>query len=380
MIIQIDSLGFQDAWESLRSRPDIRQFVTNVARAHRGGQHIIYANILLLEKMAQIDGLGIDERTALHHARARQYDVPGLWDKVLVALRVTANIGGGTVRRREGTRTIFELPFTQLVDVDSVHCSVLLAEHATDANVYRRLALAWVASAGVGSLQISLDCHGCGGGNVNSVGQTFLGQNRWLLVITDSERKFPGGPAGSTAISAKTLAARASNEVIELIVLRSHELENLLPGWLIEESTRDLSPTDRERVLSARARGLLFEHDAQAEQVWYLDLKKGLTWQEVFSDEPGERRTYRERVARDVLRCTPDPTCNTDARCKTPSACCCEIVPALGKQVVDRVNDTTLRMSPHKIAERLAPIGSLAWSEISRAVFSWGCAWPRQIT
>lgn len=153
----------------------------------------------------------------------------------------------------------------------SVQKAIILGENANDTSFYGYLAHIYYPD-----VRLSYDKAGGGGSTTSDTLVEIQKQNeRFCLVITDSDLRYPNAPIGGTAESVGKVWNQKLTQ-IGVYTITVHEVENLLPVVFVKEKTK----TNKE------ARNFLSKlcHCRNLNFYWrYYDIKEGICISEIES-------------------------------------------------------------------------------------------------
>ena len=168
----------------------------------------------------------------------------------------------------------------------SVQKAIILGENANDASFYGYLAHIYYPN-----VRLSYKKVGGGGSTTSDVLVEIQKQNeRFCLVIADSDKRYPNAPMGGTAESVGKVWNRNLTQ-IGVYTIAVHEVENLLPVGFVKEKSK----TNKE------ARNFLSKL-LQSENLkiyWrYYDIKKGICISEIESS--ADYYSFAEKLYKEV--------------------------------------------------------------------------------
>jgi hypothetical protein len=366
---------------------DLRDALSNLARAHREGKHIVSGPAALLGRLGEARALAEDVRGTFRQIKLRHLEAATL--RASVSHLAVIEPRDGDVREEgNGTQRRYRVPLSYFRDSARSQASRLIAEDRDDARVYQRAADAYLFRSGPKGLTLCLQLYGGGGANTADAVRDHARQGPTVCVV-DADYKWSddeGVPSeGDTAARARQAARELAGEVLCAVhAVPCREVENLFPGELVLDC---FVATDRgpfhQRCVRAAELGLL----GGGPRVDRLDLKEGLRRRDYEALPDGTpRRRYLARVFAEYRGRAPAPPrgwCEDPPRCSGDDPCECILFEGLGNGLLKAVADRLDTLSLQKIAEHILPSGrphELAWAAIGRLLFAWGCGYPRTRT
>lgn len=346
--------------------------IENLAIAHRKGLHIVSASPALvgrLKSRLSTDAIGIFRQiVSKYHQQAAL--IAFVTDYIMVEMRTD----GVVTRTREGDKQVFGVPFGMLTAFSMVQPARLVVEDSTDRDIYIRVTRSFLTFRR-DIKYLSLQLHAFGGGGSSTADQ-FKDHAAYgpTLTIVDSDMKSPDASLGSTAASVKSCADDiAATTVSAVDVLPAHELENLLPGELVEECIG----ADDSAAMKTSWRDIADNYMTCSEPHRYLDLKEGVRhW-----DLSRWRGTSSEDYMRKATSgSTSQGSCACDHATSKRENCTQIHIAGFGSALLSRVADRLARLTPHKLGELFwngTFGGRSIWELLCTRILSWGIAYHR---
>jgi len=368
---------------------DLRSALSNLARAHREGKHILSGPATLLRQLSEASALPEDVHGTFKQLKEFASEAEG--SRKIVSYFVVIEPREGDIHEEmEGdeARRCFRVPLAYFSDSARAQASRLVAEDGSDARVYERAAEAYLRRLGPKGLSVRSQSYG-GGGDSTADALRDHARHGPTVCIVDADHKWSsneGEPSeGATAANARKVTRKLAGKTMCIVYsVPCREIENLLPCELVLEC---FAVTDRgdfhQRCVRASELGLF----GGGPRVDRLDLKKGLCRKdyEALSNEHPQRR-YLARVFAEFRNRAPAPTrgwCGDERRCGGDEPCECVLFAGLGEGLLECVADRLETLSAHKVGEHLLAAGqpsAPAWTAIGSLLFAWGCGYPRTRT
>lgn len=378
----------RDVLPRLLADAGTRDALTNLARAHRTGEHVVHGTTALLIRLAEARELPEDVRGTFRQIRQRHHEAAAL--RACVSHLCEIEPDDGDVREEgDDAQRRFRVPLSWFGDLGRAARARLVAEHANDARIYARAGEAHLSRNGPRGVQMRVETHG-GGGSTTAEAFRDHARHAPTLCILDADFKWSaqeGAPVeGETAARVRRFAREvAGDAVCGVHVVPCREIENLFPAAVVraclmrEDSHRFVAQCELAADLGLFGGG---------PDVNRMDLKGGLCrrdWERL----EGPRRRYLARLYECTRGSVPPPPrgfCDAERRCpdsdeaQCAKPCACVIFDGLGDAFLGRVTEMLALLSAQKVAEHLLVAGQPSeplWAEVGRLVFSWGCAYPR---
>jgi hypothetical protein len=369
---------------------ELRDALSNLARAHREGKHIVSGPATLLRQLGEAQELPEDVRGTFQQLKRRHFDdADGLRKRASHV--VVIELRDGVIEEAEGgneARRCFRVPLEYFSDSGRVQASRLVAEDADDARVYQRAAEAYLCRLGPKGLSVHLQSYG-GGGDSTADALRDHARHGPTVCVVDADYKWSdeeGKPAeGATAANArKAVRKLTGNTVCTVHAVPCREVENLLPPALVREC---FVPTDRGDFYKRCVRAFELGLFGGGAHVNRLDLKKGLSRKDYESIPSGRpQRRYLTRFFEEHQEHSPEPErgwCGDEPRCGGKKTCECVIFEGIGSGLLAQIAKRLETLTLEEVAEHLLASGqpcAPAWTAIGSLLFAWGCAYPRTRT
>lgn len=363
---------FDDSWvtaiESLAVTQGVVDCIENLAFAHRKGVHWLTGSASVMRALSRI--VQGDTRGTLLKIAQRSHErkmfVEGVTDYVVVEPR---EIGPVAADAESVQRTAYRVPYSFFVPVAASAASRLIVEDADDRDLLIGILRSYVAKRAPRGMRCEVQGFGGGGSSTHDQFADHAERGPTLCFV-DSDRVHPDGALGSTARAVLTAHEGIRQSVVARVqVLPSHELENLIPGRLLEDCVERDDPADLGRrcqeviVILARS---------SADQFRYLDLKNGLCGRDVLLADPACQRYLAALVASRI-----SSSCIDGPMCVSRAGCACRVFEGIGGGFVRRSARKISEMTPHKAAEYFFAATSDwsgDWGFLAHVMYSWAIA------
>jgi hypothetical protein len=369
----------------VRSVEALRDALSNLARAHREGKHIVSGSQGLLRALSDARELPDDVRGTFRQIKARHFEAASVRESVRCLVEIEA-CDGAIESVTEGARQRFRVPLSYFGDSARTQATRLVGEDSDDARIYRSAAKAYVFLHSK-DLTVRLDDYG-GGGDSTADALRDHAHRGLAICVVDADHKWTEAEGalseGKTAAAARRAAHALQREAICAVhAIPCREIENLFPAGLVREC---LLADDRADVVDRCERAARLGLLGGGPEVNRLDLKNGLCWRDVAERADGPGQQYLRR-AFDRLRARAGRPaagwCDGQRRCDGGQPCTCIVFEGLGIRLAKRVADRLDKLTPQKTAEHLLASDrphEPAWTAVGAILFAWGCAYPRART
>ncbi len=220
------------------------------------------------------------------------------------------------------------------------------------------------------------------GGNTGGFVQTRLAEGlRFMLVVVDSDKSSPQAALGTTASQVRRVFDSSSNNISKLIILKAHELENLLP-----DSFYLLPLQEHQSHLSSLG---FLNHLHRTSCVLarlYIDIKGGTTLEDMLSLQ--SRAQDHNSVWGPVLEALrqnriPSPhnvqQCLVVGVCSRANLCECILASPNGSELLV-LGETYLKRNAAEAWNSMPLYLRDVFEEIAKTAFDWGFASSPQAT
>lgn len=333
-----------------------------IASASFHGRHALYGSRGALQWMHRAQ-LSAPSKAAIARALSTAAERGAV--RASLSNRLLVRPGNGRVSKDDAGN--WQAPIEALVGIPFQAVS-LLAENLRDAEALELAAEHYRSHSGQRALHICVRRNNGGGAAiVQCLAHGIAERQQFILAITDSDKDFPEA-GSSTASMACIQAVEPSDWIAEHLELPCREIENLLPTTLVADAIESIEPnsemTDRMARLTALTKN-------RPDVLLYSDLKHGLLGKMATEAQVNQqRRQYWASVASSCNVKVCSPNCES-------APCSCEMIPAIGQNVLRHFLDHCSRQSLPKQVERAkaAPLWT-EWRQIGKSVFAWALADP----
>ncbi|WP_148234877.1 hypothetical protein [Deinococcus maricopensis] len=352
--------------------PHVVEALGEVARAHRLGDHLVYAELDLLEKAKDLPSLSESARASFLFMRNRFSTTGPYLSRFNVRLSIVPddNILEVNTLAVNG-RSIEEISISARLVANSniLRRTVLLGENHSDTEFYRIVASTYKASEGISGISIQFDPNGGGGGStVDEYKHIQDSISRTCLCILDSDRHYPTDSIGGTAQNVLN-EDNPNIPTSKVIVTDTLEMENLIPTIIVERlmglGSATCRPLQAHKNIAASAHGSAMQ---------YVDYKKGLKLFELTTGSPSsDHLSYWKPVAEHVLGTPVTHTmCPTGVTC-TKKSCRCILIPGYGDSIMDKVMSLMDSEKNTPMTHWVDAAMQSEWRRIGAVILDWCC-------
>ncbi|WP_156799063.1 hypothetical protein [Gemmatimonas aurantiaca] len=336
----------------------------------REGSHLLLISSALAKHLCTSAGLSQRGKATITHAANDRPERLSLLPKLSVRVLVSPTSPTSVDSFQEGS--VIRVPLTHFQHLASVQKTTVLGENILDSEFAVLIARSYAASQRIRPL-LAFEARGGGGSTIDREFDQVQQSRKLCIAIVDSDKQAPDAPLGNTATA--ILRMRSSDKPwAEVVLLAVRESENALSLRLLSDLC-ETEPNFREafsRVANLCENGF-------GEALSYLDLKKGLRMDKVYSIEHSPAKDWWiSNIIELSGRITPlvHTDCMAEERCKTPTACECQVALGFGdnllKHSIEMLNRQTAQRTNQALCERTHDL----WSSVGKSVFSWCCASP----
>ena len=371
MLFRIDA-SIAEALRQAEVQQDLVVGLSLLAHSRRYGNHLLFAEKSTVVAIVESAHLSAADRAVFSRLLTRLPEKGALVRKLNHWVELIAAPGVSEVVTRQGSQRVLRMSIGKFTGPQSVSPTCLLCEGEVDPRFYRFIAEASAEHLGVRGIQLQYEARGGGGVHIGNEYRKLQEEDeRLVLCIVDSDRRYPESELGATATGVREADnPRAPRTMFR--VLECHESENLLPTKLIlQYSDNSGMHQEDSRVLAA------LEASAKSDVLFYIDVKDGLSAKSILYTTDARLREYWESLVR------PTPTvgtniakCRGGIKCARAQQCRCEILKGMGDGLLSGVLDMVALRGPRQpiIFAALRPQLREEWRALGALVVSWCCA------
>ena len=344
-----------------------------IAQARRSGSHLVTASRETLKELHGCSGLS---RPARGVYLKLYNELPQHGSYFEFFNRRIKIIDGRDIANSHdiGGTKIIRMSVDFFSDPELLSRTRLVGEDESDIAIFDKIARTVLAMNNA-AISIQYDPIPGGGQNTGRVYRQIQREGRKLcLCITDSDKEHPDDSLGIIS-SELQKCEDETRPFCEWTCLRTRTIENMFTTnflWIVAGDNPDWQKAVRSIDI--------LENSEYPDSRFYCRLVQGQSLGEVYGMYGGHNSAYWTRVAESIVyhsgdindRCILDqPSCSDGSHCR------CVIVSGTGDGFKDAIDETLVRLTPHKLAETLNERTSEYWDEIGRTIASWCCGGQR---
>lgn len=377
MLIELSAQLVDNLEILLKDRMFIR-CVKNLALAFYEGKHVVTGPIDLIKILESSKSIPADTQNIFRIIRQKRIESEILKSKIAMHVVVSWK-NGNTVIDYKNPKQVYTVSYEWFADSVRVQSARLLCENKNDAEIYHRMARAFLWASKYRGVALAFRPSGCGGPGIADRLEEITTSEGASLCIVDSDRKWPDAPLGDTARCLQKAAKKLEKivTVAAIIILDCHELENIIPAKLVFESiSPDSSAGVRQKFETLHKLNLL----GAASTNWHFDLKAGMLEWDLHKQE-GEARDFLSGIALRVkaLAGKRNPSCGDAPDCFKRDECKCVLIDGLSDTMLDMIVKHLEKLTPQKLAEQTflgeESASRVYWEDLCSVLFAWGCAY-----
>lgn len=353
MLLQIDDSVIRYASASHANGKITVVALENLAIAYRKGFHIITGSPFVFRWLRNNLQLGTETRATIQRLEIDSVQTLGLCSQFSRYVRIVSpDLGAPRVAESNGV-TQCSIPVPAFMDFDLCAKTILMGENLNDAELYHLFGSVAMHGGKLSGFKIQADKRAGGGRATDQAVQSIQNAgNRFCLCFLDSDKDHPTSALGDTAQATMSIFDSSSG-LVQVLVTRTHELENALP---IDLLTAVYASTPAKKTACER---LMLIQNADPQIVDYADIKLGISGKGILShalSSPG--RLYWTSKLGAIISAvggngTTGVPCVGQGVCANPAQCFCVLVFPLGTSILEDVLAALASHSPAKLSRKL---------------------------
>lgn len=365
MILELDS---HFSTVDINKLPALYPGLETICLAVARGEHFLAANRATVERFVDDPNLTKLARGVFEWIKAEYAFLTGLFRQFTLRIKIKAD-GSPPLKLARGE---WSISIAHVADI-GIRPTVLLGENSRDGDLYTEAAAHYRLDAKLSGISVRVEPRNGNGGSTSiELERINVRRHEFCLCITDSDRFSPTADLGDIGAACRAVANQ-SNWVIFHDAPSSRELENAIPRKLTEAT-----------ALWARMPGWdgfsMAAVQMGDETVEHSDIKHGTTihWIRSMPQQSPNRQFWEEKVAIRFGTSVNDFDCQSIETCNSDS-CKCVLVPAVGNELVQRVQEYMQLHGPHEVFRRAKGAQNLDdWLRLGKYVLEAGVAPPRK--
>jgi len=339
--------------------------IQNLLCSHREGKHILISNESFLKIMGSHKSLGIRNCNTAQNILQNLKEYMQLKTKINYYCKVDLSSNSNEVIASNEDEKHFIVGYNFFNDSSKSQKTKLLCEDRNDYKLYKIIGEHYKHSQKMPGINISFDIVSGGGGGTKANFDHIKSMKNLCFCLLDTDKKHPKSKIGSTASKFK----KADNAAFcQHFVIKSHEIESLIPLKVIEEAIQQnklpnnyLDSHDKLKALT----------DFSPEIKLYFDHKLGMTVESVLDLDT----RYQDKFWQDPINKAPNLS---RSKCVKKMLCECEqpclVAPGFSSNLLNAGSEVLENISHIKISNCIPPILKEEWDTIGEKLFSWGCS------
>lgn len=341
--------------------------LSNLANAHRSGNHFIFAKSSVLKDIFENADIHQREKS-IYQTLFSQVAQFGMLKQNLSTYILVTSSSLCAQHIDINNQLIIRTPIDTFLRFDSLTATSIIGENINDAKFYALIAKAYAKKQ---TLNYKIKYFPVNGGGTQT-GNTYKNHQdnkKISFCIVDSDEKAKACSIGSTAKGVKSM--HRSNGLNNYHIISVHEAENLIPLTIIDE----LSQTSDQKAAYQK-----ITNNKKQEFINHIDYKLPLTFLNILNND---KSCYRKYWLAQISLLQPEfmsQPCYKMQKCKnsnTELTCECILFESFGTNILERSIESLEKKSILKQAEAcLSIVNQQEWENISNLILAWGFAPP----
>lgn len=274
MLIEIDTTVKEQIEKNIDNldeySPEI-EIIEEIARSHFNNNHIIIAKKEVskyFSKFKLLDRKVNKIYNTIHHRSAQDK----MYKKLLSQyIRILSDEFEFKVKE-ENNKRIYEIPLSYLRNNTFLRESVLVTENLRDAKLYKSMAKKYIKEVTKSNIVVKLEeMHG-GGNDLYLSYENKINEDRFVICISDSDKKYPQDKIGDTCRQAIGIYNKyKKDKVIHMYTLNVREKENLISPSLYMLCSNGVNMDSLKKLIILES-----NNNPNSEFLKYLDIKDGV--------------------------------------------------------------------------------------------------------
>lgn len=269
--------------------PEI-EIIEEIARSHFNNNHIIIAKKEVSKYFSKLKLLEKKVNTIYNtiHQRSAEYK---MYKKLISQyVRILSDEFEFNLKD-EDDKLIYEIPLSYLRKKTFLRESVLVTENLRDARLYKTMAKKYIKEVYKTNIVVKLEEMNGGGNDLYSAYENKINENRFVICIADSDKKYPQGNIGDTCRRAIEVYNKyKENKVIHMYTLGVREKENLIPPSFYMLCSKGVNRDSLKKLIILEAKD-----NPNSEFLKYLDIKDGVD-RKLYEGKDEEYINYLDKI------------------------------------------------------------------------------------
>lgn len=239
MLIEIDKSLIEDI-KIKKDKPeykDIIELLDELAESYRKNKHIIIADIDVLEYLGSLTDLSPKSRSIYNllcdHVHTDYYS---LKKQLKIFIKIVGNNTSDNLKVTSGNQEILNFPIEFIKKFKEFRKTLLITEDIEDSRFYISLTQKYIDYKKINDIDLAFDKNNGGGNNTYKSVEDEINE-RFILCILDSDKKYKNDKIGQTARNVKRFIDKDKpnslgiyiKDMTGIYILDVREKENLIP-------------------------------------------------------------------------------------------------------------------------------------------------------
>lgn len=366
MIFEIDN-------ECINNLNDEKMIFTleRLATNRRLGKNHIVASRMVFDKLKRCESLSIISREVYKKLGNNASEQKILLDSVNTYIRV---ITDGTEERivKEVEKNVILVSARRLSEGDFVEKCLFVVENVEDYSLYIKIFRYYRKRKGINTSCAFDLVHG-GGSTLPIVLKKILQENnRLVLCIVDSDKRFESDEGGETINKTNELVNEFDSVFLKFIPLRVHEIENLVPLVVIKDIYKNDKSKQETIAFIEFLQRKENESDNSVSPYLFFDYKCGIKKKNV--SEYGSEKDIKYNLDYSNYW---DRYVNCFFQERGHSVIICGFGRNMLKKVLDKHELIDNKIESRCLSDEIL---EKEWMDLGENIFSWGCAGSKIIS
>ena len=367
--------------------------LNHIADAYREGDHLVVADVEVLEFLTRCILLNNSTRLIYEHLKNRIYSF-GAYESLLTCYILVHKKDITFNRMTISNVCHFEVPLERLSKRMCLAPTFLVSEHQSDCEFYIKIAKRYISEiVTFNGINIKMETILGGGDSSSLVYKYHISQGKICLAIADSDKSYPHDQIGDTLLGLQQVFQDYKySHIIDLYALDVREKENLVSPSVYLMCTNSSCRVTLKKLYE-------IEMSEHREKLKYIDIKGGLNAKSYLTADSNWLEYYEIlfKEKSDLLNCGIDEICTKDEKYvlidgiggylryveyeildgKLEDILNKKIALKIPQDVIDKINKDVERSK--SLFSHLPDYLQEEWKSISEKILAWGCCSPEGV-